>query len=70
MKVLRGSGSPCCLLPVCCSQQLIHTLLLPAPFFSGRATKFGCSCLGSPKVLDRCIIYKPRSYVASRYIGL
>ena len=46
-------------------QQLIHTLLLPAPFFSGQATKFG-----SPKVLGRCIINRPRCDVASRCIGV
>ena len=61
MKVLRGSDSPCCLLPVGCSQQLIHTLLLTFSFFTLEATKFGRSCFGSPHVHGRCFIYSSRS---------
>ena len=39
MKVLRSSGSDfSCLLPVRCSQQLIHTLLLAFSFFAFEAT--------------------------------
>ena len=61
MKVLRGSGSPCRLLPVSCSQQLIHTLLMMLSFFTLEATEFGCSCFGSSHVLSWCIIYRSRS---------
>ena len=61
MKVLRGSGSPCCLLPVSCSQQLIHTLLLTFSFFTFEAAEFGRSCLGSPHVHSRSFVYSSRS---------